>query len=151
MSRRLAAAAVALSPSYSQPPPYVYHRRLEIPPKLPRVIIEMAPQIPLQTQVNLKLAERGQRERLLNNLIEQLHISGWYEEARRAAAQAVYARQNTAPSDRQSAQTAAGEPVSDFHLVLGQVQEDMWRKIPVEVQRDMYQRISAALDQVLKK
>ncbi|KAK6332442.1 hypothetical protein TWF696_003156 [Orbilia brochopaga] len=107
----------------------------------------MAPQVPLQTQVNMKLAERGQRERLLNHLVEQLHINGWYEEARRSASRAVYARQNAPHQQRQG----QGEPISDYHQVLNQVQEEMWRKIPADVQRDMYQRISAVLDQVLKK
>ncbi|KAF3926236.1 hypothetical protein ABW20_dc0102619 [Dactylellina cionopaga] len=110
----------------------------------------MAPQVPLQTQVNLKLVERGQRQRLLDHLTEQLHISGWYEETRRVASKAVYAHQNAQPQPQQPT-NAEGEPVSDFHQVLHQVEEEMWRKIPVEVQREMYQRISAVLEQVVKK
>ncbi|KAK6544516.1 hypothetical protein TWF694_001208 [Orbilia ellipsospora] len=108
----------------------------------------MAPQVSLQSQVHIKLAERGQRQRLLDHLIEQLHISGWYEETRRAASKAIYAHQN---AQQQQTADANGEPVSDFHQVLHTVEEEMWRKIPVEVQREMYQRISAALEQVLKK
>ncbi|KAJ6259233.1 hypothetical protein Dda_6132 [Drechslerella dactyloides] len=108
----------------------------------------MAPQPSLQAQANIKLAERGQRERLLNHLVEQLHISGWYEETRRAASRAVYARQNAPHQQRHG---HSGEPVSDYNLVLHQVQEEMWRKIPADVQRDMYQRIAAVLDQVVKK
>ncbi|KAF3929305.1 hypothetical protein AA313_de0208369 [Arthrobotrys entomopaga] len=110
----------------------------------------MAPQVSLQSQVHIKLAEKGQRQRLLDHLIEQLHISGWYEETRRAASRAIYAHQNA--QQQQPADAAAnGEPVTDFHQVLHTVEEEMWRKIPVEVQRDMYQRISTALEQVLKK
>ncbi|KAK6363540.1 hypothetical protein TWF730_000969 [Orbilia blumenaviensis] len=109
----------------------------------------MAPQVPLQAQVNLKLGERGQRERLLNHLIEQLHLCGWYEETRRAASAAVFAQQNSRTAGQVA--SSSGEPVSDFHQVLGRVEDEMWRKIPVEVQRDMYQRIHAVLEQILKK
>ncbi|KAK6499729.1 hypothetical protein TWF481_010086 [Arthrobotrys musiformis] len=109
----------------------------------------MAPQIPIQAQVNLKLGERGQRERLLSHLIEQLHICGWYEETRRAASAAVFAQQNSRTPAGQV--TSSGEPVSDYHQVLHKVEDEMWRKIPPEVQRDMYLRIHAALEQVLKK
>ncbi|KAK6531252.1 hypothetical protein TWF281_008073 [Arthrobotrys megalospora] len=108
----------------------------------------MAPQVPLQAQVNLKLSERGHRERLLNHLIEQLHVSGWYEETRRAASAAVFAQQNSRAGPVAS---SSGEPVSDFHQVLHRVEDEMWRKIPVEVQREMYQRIHLVLEQVLKK
>ncbi|EPS35997.1 hypothetical protein H072_10440 [Dactylellina haptotyla CBS 200.50] len=113
----------------------------------------MAPQVPLQTQVNLKLVERGQRQRLLDHLIEQLHISGWYEDTRRAASRAIYAHQNGQDQGGQQAPAtdANGEPISDFHQVLHQVEEEMWGKVPVEVQREMYQRISAVLEGILKK
>ncbi|KAF3177002.1 hypothetical protein TWF106_001621 [Orbilia oligospora] len=109
----------------------------------------MAPQVSLQAQVNLKLSERGQRERLLSHLVEQLHICGWYEEARRAASAAVFAQQSSHAGGQVT--SSSGEPVSDYHQVLHKVEDEMWRKMPVEVQREMYQKIHAALEQVLKK
>ncbi|KAF3930670.1 hypothetical protein ABW19_dt0207474 [Dactylella cylindrospora] len=109
----------------------------------------MAPQAPLQAQINIKLAETGQREKLLNQLIDLLHISGWYEQTRHVASRAVIDHQNNSASTKAIANGDA-ESITDFHQVLKKVQDDCWTKIPPEVQKEMFQKIVDVLHQILK-